>query len=160
MAATGAATGTLTLADGTTTTFANRVSRNGEWSLHRSLYTTGYLAGKLTFRNVAGISDLDGQWRWVKPPAVPKTTTYAAGFDVTRGVIGSLYTPPLANNRALATLPNTFYNAWLRLSGPDMSTQAALTLNSVDRAVTWNALNIFTIMAPTKPRSPSRPPRA
>ncbi len=146
----GAATGTLTLADGTTTTFANRVSRNGEWSLHRSLYTTGYLAGKLTFRDVAGISDLDGQWRWVKPNAVPKTTTYPAGFNVTRGVIGSLYTPPLVNNRALATLPNTNFNAWLRLSGPDMSTLAALTLLSVDRAATWNTANKILYYGPDK----------
>ncbi len=146
----GAATGTLTLADGTTTTFANRVSRNGEWSLHRSLYTTGYLAGKLTFRNVAGISDLDGQWRWVKPNAVPKTTTYPAGFNVTRGVIGSLYTPPLAGSRAMALLSNTNFNAWLRLSGPDISTLPALTLPSVDRAVTWSTANKILYYGPDK----------
>lgn len=147
---TGAATGTLTLADGTTTTFANRVSRNGEWSLHRSLYGTGYLAGKLTFRDVAGISDLDGQWRWVKPNAVPKTATYPTGFAVTRAVVGDRYTAPLANTRAMAGLANTFYNSWLRLNGPDMSTQAALTLTSVDRAVTWNIANKILYYGPDK----------
>ncbi|MFZ4595934.1 MAG: hypothetical protein ACOYOF_16870 [Verrucomicrobiaceae bacterium] len=152
IAYTGTATGTLTLADGTVTTFANRVSRNGEWSLHRSLYgtTRGYLAGKLTFRNVTSVSDVDGQWRWVKPNAVPKTISYTAGFNVTRGVIGSLYTPPVVNTRALAGLSNTFYNTWLRLSGPDMSTQAALTLTSVDRAVTWNTANKILYYGPDK----------
>jgi hypothetical protein len=150
VAYTGASTGTLVLADGTTTTFANRVSRNGEWSLHRSLYGSGFLAGKLTFRNVPVISDLDGQWRWVKPNAVPKTPTYPAGFDVTRGVVGSFYTAPLANNRALATLTNANYNAWLRFSGPDMSTQTALTLTAVDRAVTWNTANKILYYGPDK----------
>ena len=150
MAYTGAATGTLVLADGTTTTFANRVSRNGEWSLHRSLYGSGFLAGKLTFRHVAGISDLDGQWRWVKPNAVPRTLTYPAGFNVTRAVVGSRYTAPLINNRALASLANTFENTWLRLSGPDMSTPTALTLTAVDRAMTWNTANKILYYGPDK----------
>lgn len=150
VAYTGAATGSLTLADGTVTTFAGRVSRKGEWSFHRSLYTSGYLAGKLTFRPVAGISDLDGQWRWVKPNAVPKTPTYPGGFAVTRGVVGSLYTPPAAGTRAFAGLSNGFYNSWLRFSGPDMSTLAALSLTAVDRAVTWNTANKILYYGPDK----------
>ena len=104
----------------------------------------------MTFRDVAGISDLDGQWRWVKPNAVPKTTTYPAGFNVTRGVIGNLYTPPVSGSRALASLPNASYNAWLRLSGPDMSTLPALNLLSLDRAVTWNTANKILYYGPDK----------
>lgn len=40
IAYTGTCTGTMTLADATTVTFGGRVSRTGEWSLHRSLYGT------------------------------------------------------------------------------------------------------------------------
>lgn len=146
-------TGTLTLADGTTATFYGRASRSGEWSFHRNLYGTtgvGYVAGKTTFRNVAAVSDLDGEWRWVKPNAVPKTTSYVAGFDTTRQVVGSRYTAPLTGARAMIGLSNTFYNTWLRFSGPDMSTQLALTITSLDRAVTWNTSNKILYYGPDK----------
>jgi hypothetical protein len=149
---TGDCTGTLTLADGTTATFGGRVSRKAEWTLHRRLYGTtgGYVAGKLTFRDVPGISDLDGTLRWLKPNAVPKTKSYAAGFDTTRGVVGSRYTPPLKNQRAFPGLTNSFYNTWLRLSGPDMSTQPRLTLTSLDRATTWPTTNKPRYYGPDK----------
>jgi hypothetical protein len=149
---TGDCTGTLTIADGTTATFGGRVSRKAEWTLHRSLYGTtgGYVAGKLTFRDVPGVSDLDGTLRWMKPNAVPATKSYAAGFDTTRGVVGSRYTPPLSGLRALSTLANRFYNTWLRLSGPDMSPQPALTLTSLDRATTWTIANTILYYGPDK----------
>jgi hypothetical protein len=152
VAYTGTTTGALTLADGTVTTFAGRVSRSGEWSLHRSLYGTtgGYLAGKLTFRDVAGISDVDGEWRWVKPNAVPRTPTYAGGFDVTRGVIGSLFVAPVAGQSAFGGLANTGYNTWLRLSGPDMSTLPGLSVTAVDRAATWSPLDKILYYGPDK----------
>jgi hypothetical protein len=149
---TGDCTGTLTLADGTTATFGGRVSRKAEWTLHRNLYgaTGGYVAGKLTFRDVPGISDLDGTLRWLKPNAVPATKSYAAGFDTTRGVVGSRYTPPLKNQRAFPGLANSLYNTWLRLSGPDMSTQPALTLTTLDRALTWTPANKLLYYGPDK----------
>jgi hypothetical protein len=149
---TGDCTGTLTLADGTTATFGGRVSRKAEWTLHRSLYGTtgGYVAGKLTFRDVPGISDLDGALRWLKPNAVPATKSYVAGFDTTRGVVGSRYTPPLTGQRAFATLANRFYNTWLRMSGPDMSTQPALDLTTQDRATTWTTANKLLYYGPDK----------
>jgi hypothetical protein len=149
---TGDCTGILTLADGTTATFSGRVSRKGEWSLHRSLYGTtgGFVAGKFTFRDVPDISDMDGTLRWVKPNAVPGTKSYVAGFNVTRGVVGSRYTPPLAGQRAFSTLANRFYNAWLRLSGPDMSSMAALEMLSMDRAVTWSTTNTILYYGPDK----------
>jgi hypothetical protein len=149
---TGDCTGTLTLADGTTSTFGGRVSRKAEWTLHRSLYgsTGGYVAGKLTFRDVPGVSDLDGSMRWLKPNAVPATKSYTAGFDTTRGVVGSRYLPPLADQRALITLANRFDNCWLRLSGPDMSTQSALDLLTMDRATTWTSANTLLYYGPDK----------
>ena len=149
---TGDCTGTLTLADGTTATFGGRVSRKAEWTLHRNLYGTtgGYIAGKLTFRDVPGISDLDGPLRWLKPNAVPATKSYGAGFDTTRGVVGSRYTPPLKNQRAFSGLANSLYNTWLRLAGPDMSTQPALTLTTLDRATTWTTANKLLYYGPDK----------
>ena len=147
---TGDCTGILTLADGTTATFSGRVSRKGEWSLHRSLYGTtgGFVAGKFTFRDVPDISDMDGTLRWVKPNAVPATKSYVAGFNVTRGVVGSRYTPPLTGQRAFPGLANRFYNTWLRLSGPDMSTLAAMEMISMDRAVTWSTTNTILYYGP------------
>ncbi len=149
---TGDCTGTLTLADGTTTTFGGRVSRNGEWSLHRNLYGTsgGYVAGKLTFRDVPGISDADGSFRWVKPNAVSGTKNYPAGFDTTRGVVCGRYVPPLKNQRAFSILANTLHNTWLRLSGPDMSTPPALNLITLDRAITWTTANKILYYGPEK----------
>jgi hypothetical protein len=149
---TGDCTGTLTLADGTTATFSGRVSRKGEWSLHSSLYGTtgGFVAGKLTFRDVPDISDMDGTLRWVKPSAVPATKSYVTGFNVTRGVVGSRYTPPLTGQRAFSTLANRFYNTWLRLSGPDMSTLPLLDLIAMDRAVTWSTANTILYYGPDK----------
>jgi hypothetical protein len=149
---TGDCTGTLTLADGTTATISGRVSRKAEWSLHRNLYGTtgGYVAGKLTFRDVTGISDLDGTLRWLKPNAVPSTKSYAAGFDTTRGVVGSRYTVPLASQRAFAGLATTFYNTWLRLIGPDMSTLPTLNLTTISRATTWTTANNLLYYGPDK----------
>ena len=88
-----------------------------------------------------GVSDLDGTLRWLKPNAVPKTKSYAAGFDTTRGVAGSRYTPPLKNQRAFPGLANSLYNTWLRLSGPDMSSLPTLNLTTLDRATTWTTAN-------------------
>jgi hypothetical protein len=47
-------------------------------------------------------------------------------------------------------LANADYNTWLRLRGPDMSTQSALTLTAVDRAVTWNTANKILYYGPDK----------
>ena len=151
VATTGTITGALKLTDGSSATFSGRVSRSGEWSLHRSLYGTtgGYLAGKLTFRDVDDVSDMDGQMRWVKPNAVPRTTTYPGGFAVTRSIIGSRFAPPAKGSWAMP-LTETLYNAWLRLDGPDMSNQPALDLPSVDRAVTWSTANKITYYGPDK----------
>ena len=108
------------------------------------------MAGKLTFRDVPSVSDLDGTLRWLKPNAVPATKSYAAGLDTTRGVVGSRYTPLRKNQRAFSTLANRFYNSWLRLSGPDMSAELALNLLTMDRATTWTTANTLLYYGPDK----------
>lgn len=149
---TGDCTGMLTLADGTTTTFGGRVSRKAEWALHRNLYGAagGFVAGKLTFRDVPGISDLDGTLRWLKPDAVPATKIYTTGFDTHRSVVGSRYTPPPSGQRAFPGLQNSFHNTWLRLAGPDVSILPSLTLTSIDRAMTWTSANTILYFGPDK----------
>ncbi|MCW0216912.1 MAG: SUMF1/EgtB/PvdO family nonheme iron enzyme, partial [Prosthecobacter sp.] len=115
----GQCTGALVLADGTKVTLAGAISREGEWSLHRGLYgnpARGFLAGKLTFREVEGVSDVDGEWRWEKQNgATPKSSLYPTGFATTRQVIGSRYQTPGNIESAWAELADDWHNVWLRL---------------------------------------------
>lgn len=152
VANTGKITGTLVLPEGTTATFAGQVSRKAEWSLHRSLYGTtgGYLAGKITFRDLTGLSDLDGEWRWTKPNTLPKSLTYPGGFNVTRQVIGSRYTPLPVNQRTFLNLANTNDNTWFRLTGPDLSPLTTSTMTSVDRVMTWTTADKLLYYGPDK----------
>lgn len=148
-----ACTGTLTLADGTVVTFAGHVSSAGEWAIHHGLYgtpTKGWLAGQLTFRDEAAVSDLDGTLRWVKDNGALPRTVYPGGFDTERTLVGSIYTPPAASTRAWAELLDTTHNVWVRLAGPDCSTSAALTVTEYDRALTWTTANKLSYYGPEK----------
>lgn len=149
----GKCTGTLTLPEGSITTFAGHISRQGQWSFYRNLYGTtpkGSLGGLITFRDEAGLSDLDGEWRWVKLPGALPTSSYPSGFDTTRKVIGSRYIAPLPGQRATSGLDDDFYNAWFRLSGPDYSTSTILALSELDRVITWNSKNKIQYWGPDK----------
>lgn len=150
----GVCSGTLRLADGGTVTFANYVTRQGEWPLYRPLYgktPKGWLAGSLTFRDVPDVSDLDGEWRWVKNSgAEPASFPYPGGFSTTRQVIGSRYYAPVASTRAFEQLADRPLNAWLRLTGPDFSTLAGLNLTTLDRAVTWLESNTVITHGPDR----------
>ena len=150
----GVCSGTFKLADGGTFTFANKVTKQGEWPLYRPLYGTvpkGWLAGSLTFRDVPNVSDLDGQWRWVKNNgAVPAAFPYSTGFSVTRQVIGCRYYAPVLPALSFTQLADVPLNAWLRLSGPDFSTLPALDLTVLDRAVTWTEKSTIITYGPDK----------
>ncbi len=139
----GLCTGALVLADGAKTTFAGHVSRDGEWSLHRGLYggtpTRGLLAGKLIFRDVPGVSDLDGVWTWRKNPGA---TPGAAGFATAHHVIGARYLAPAKGARAWAGLADSWYNAWWRITSSDRV--------NLDRAVTWTPANQVAYFGPDK----------
>ncbi|MCW0219581.1 MAG: MBG domain-containing protein, partial [Prosthecobacter sp.] len=148
VATSGVCTGSLVLSDGTKSTFAGHVSQGGEWSLYRALYGSkpgGFLAGKLTFRDVAGISDFDGVWQWEKAAGA---AAYPGGFALTRNVIGSLYEKPAKGQRAWAELADTDHNVWLRLLGPNFSSVAELT--ALDRALTWSSADKLTYYGPEK----------
>jgi len=163
VSALGACTGLITLADDTKVTLSGHLGSDYEdagiltaaWSFHRGLYgdiAKGYIAGKLTFRDSPGISDLDGTWRWVKQPNAPPVTVYNSGIDTTRQVIGSLYQAPALNQRAISGLAETNDNVWIRLAGADMSTQPAITITSKDFTGTWSRLNAITHYGPRDDR--------
>ena len=122
----GLCTGALVLPDGTRTTFAGHVSSTGDWSLHRQLYSAtapGWLAGKLSFREVPGISDLDGVVTWSRT-AGPQST----GHQVQRTVVGSRYLAPAKGERAWPQLADAWHNAWW-------------SAGELDRVVTWTTAN-------------------
>ena len=145
----GTAKASLSLADGTKTTLSGHFSRNNEWSIHRKLYTRvvgGYIAGKLTVRPSANLSDIDGELRWLKPNGAGPTKVYPAGFDLVRVVIGSACIKPEKNIRAFDVLEDKFYNAWLRLVGNGVD------FPDIERAVTWNTANRIIYYGPERLR--------
>jgi hypothetical protein len=50
----------------------------------------------VTFRNITGVSDLDGGLTWFSATG-PISAPFAAAFTATGSVIGSAYAPPAAN---------------------------------------------------------------
>lgn len=160
----GACAGTIRLAEGTAVTLAGFTSREyddgvmtSEWSFHRGLYgktPRGYVAGKVAFRRNAEVEKsqtLRGDWRWVKQNGAAPATVYPAGFDVTRPLFGSRYTAPAANVRAIDGLADAYYNIWLRLNGPNLSTLAGPpAVTELDRAATWLSSNKIVYYGPEK----------
>jgi hypothetical protein len=151
----GACSGRVTLADGTSVTLGGHVARRyddggtwtSEWSVHRGLYgrtPKGFLAGKLSFRAVADISDVDGAWRWVKQAGAVPVGGYPV-IDSTREVLGARYVAPLAGIRAMDGLDDAFYNVWLRFAGPNLGAG-----NSLDRAGTWTTANRILFYGPER----------
>ena len=95
---------TLVLGDGTKATHAGFVSVDGEWLIHKDLYRTkpkGFIAGRLLFRDVANISDFDGELQWVKR-ADRREKRFNRGFEIRQITLGSGYTPPAVGERAFA----------------------------------------------------------
>lgn len=146
--------GALVLADGTKTTFAGHVSIDGKWSLYRPLYGSpakGFLAGRLSFRDIAGVSDLDGVWQWKKQAgATPKSTVYPQGFSLTRPVVGARYGAPAKGVRAWAGLADGWYNVTAHLAGPNISTASGVQITSLARIATWTAANQIVYFGPDK----------
>jgi hypothetical protein len=132
----GACTGTFILADGTSLTLAGSVSRLGDWSFHRAISPSGsggFLAGKLTFRAVPSVSQVDGSWRWVRPQSTRPGALFPAGFSTTRAVIGCRYTPPAVRVRAFPGLRDGNFNIWFRFADSG--------LGLIEHAGTWSDAN-------------------
>ena len=112
-------------------------------TLHRGLYgnpARGFLAGKMTFRNIEDTSEIDGEWRWEKQNgATPRSALYPTGFSLTRRVVGCRYQPPSRNTRAWSSLVDSPHNIWLRMHGPAITDDTATI--GLDRVMTWTTTN-------------------
>ena len=88
--------GAITLAgklgDGTPLSLSSALNNAGQFPIYKAL-TSGsgaYLAGVITFRNVAGVSDADGKLHWVKP-AQSTAQAYQSGFATEIATVVSKY---------------------------------------------------------------------
>ena len=92
------------LGDGTRASHSGFVTVDGEWPIYKDLYRTrpkGFVAGRLQFRPLAGISDLDGELQWVKH-ADRRERRFPRGFEILQIAVGSEYHPPLPGDRAFS----------------------------------------------------------
>lgn len=53
-------------------------------------------------------------------------------------------------SHSFSELSDGYYNAWLRLKGPDMSPLPAETVESLDRAITWSKTNSIRYYGPER----------
>ncbi len=83
------------LGDSTGVTQGAMISKTAEWPFHVLLYQReGVLDGKLNFRTVPNVSEVDGTLDWSKPAptGAPKSKAiYPGGFTGRTSVIGSRY---------------------------------------------------------------------
>jgi len=104
------------LPDGVRWTESARFSDDWSFDLYRALYVTrdnaGFVGGRVTLRESAGISDADAVLHWVKPESL-RTSRYPKGFEIYPSVVGAHYVRPPSRQAAILewgaglTNPNT-----------------------------------------------------
>ena len=102
-----------TLGDGTRFSQSAPLSRDLEWQLMKFLYRTkpkGFISGKLTFRDLPGISDFDGKLQWKKYPH-SRERYFAHGFDLTAQALGSKFVALASDEFAMPGLVDSTDNA-------------------------------------------------
>ncbi|MCB1087162.1 MAG: hypothetical protein KDM63_08965, partial [Verrucomicrobiae bacterium] len=108
------------LGDGSKWSAAIRLRQNGDMTLLSDLYRrTGSISGRLVFRDVPGVSHLDGILHWVRPAgfgAASRNPLYQGGFDVERTAVGSSYVAP---NRGVRLIDLADADANLKVSFSD-----------------------------------------
>lgn len=105
------------LGDGTLVTRSSKISPRYVWQFHFPVYGNwkgGYLSGRVTFRDVPGVSDFDGTVYW-KRTANPKATYYPGGFSIERSAIGAKYVEPVKGKASLPGLVGSLQNAEMRI---------------------------------------------
>jgi len=122
VSATGAATVSGVLADGTPLTATGRVTSNGKLQIFAPLYTAkdGVFTGTLTFR-AENVSDVAGAFYWTRPTQ-ELAPTFAAGFEVQVNAVGSRYIAPVVNQTVLPVSSSTDNTA---LALEDVAVQTA-----------------------------------
>lgn len=108
------------------------LSQDSEWPLFVEPYgkNQGAIAGKVTFRDVPGISDFDGVLHWTKS-ADALDPLYPAGFDIQQPIVGSRY-ERASDGRPLDKVPGGFHNAKIFFS------DGALSTGDIERVITWD----------------------
>jgi len=90
------------LGDGSKWTAKCYLTPDGEMPMYAPLYRkTGSLSAVIRFRNVAGISDCDGELTWHRPSS---KKIYPNGFDLKRNLIGSRFS--YSGARLIVSIPN------------------------------------------------------
>lgn len=126
------------LADGSAFTRSGLLTDDAGLTVYQSLVLTdrtqaGSLAGRLLFRKVDRVSDLDGEMRWHLPPEEGRGL-YPAGFELNLHAIGSRIASTEKTQPLLAGLASTDLNASLNLITGGLWPEGKL-----ERAVSWLA---------------------
>ena len=122
----GLATMSGTLADGSQFMQSAYVTDEGDWPVYVSLYSAkGVVVSWMTFANLSS-SDVSGNLVWIKQ-AGASATSYPAGFISETKAVGSLYTAPAAQGKAV-----NLSSATVNFSGGELAV-------SINNAVSVNA---------------------
>ena len=110
-------------ADGTRWTCRTALLADASLPVYVPLHAgAGSLSGWLTYRDLPDTSDLDGNLFWVRP-ALPRASTYQAGFSTMCTAIGSLFSSPGKGSRMIAELDSNGGEVMVELTGGGLSAQ-------------------------------------
>ena len=119
----------LVLANGSKFTISGFVSEDAQIQLYNAR-----LSGVVTFREEAGISDIDGDLMW-NLPANSRATRYSKGFSGPIAFVGSTYNSVPASGWLLPSIEAATGAAFVSLEGLDLSE---------NKSITWAQNNRFT----------------
>ncbi len=109
-----------TLADGTKLSYAGPIGSDGRLPVWSQIYNTlpkGHFSGMIYFREVAGVTDLQGQVHWVKRLDM-REKYFPAGLRQEATLLGSRWTAPVAGQlmSPLSAQPSSVPNIVCRFS--------------------------------------------
>jgi hypothetical protein len=110
------------LADGTPLTYSTTLTGSQGWTAYMPLYAgLGSFSEEMAFHIPPSPDDIDGTAAWIKPVA-PKDKVFQQGFTASLSAIGSVYSKPAANTRALG-FSNASPNSTVATNGGNLVTE-------------------------------------
>ena len=110
--------------------------QDGDLTLMVDLYRkTGSIRGRLEFKEIPDVSDLNGLLHWTRPAGVGfprRNPNFQDGFDVDREAVGSAYSRP-AKGEAAITVTDVEANMNIELSGGPFITPLTFDATLTDR---------------------------